>query len=87
MKVKKVPMRKCVVTNERFPKKELIRVVKNNEGQVFVDPTGKQNGRGAYLKKEASVVKKAQKTKKLDRHLETTIPEEIYQELLDLING
>ena len=87
MKVKKVPMRKCVITNERFPKKELIRIVRNNEGVVFVDPTGKKNGRGAYLKKDASVIKKAQKTKKLDKHLETVVPEEIYQELLELING
>jgi predicted RNA-binding protein YlxR (DUF448 family) len=86
MKVKKIPMRKCVITGERFPKKELIRVVKNKDNEVFVDPTGKQNGRGAYLKKDASIIKKAMKTKKLDKHLETTIPEEIYQELLELIN-
>ena len=49
--MKKIPLRKCLATNEQLPKKELIRVVRNKEGQVFVDPTGKMNGRGAYLKK------------------------------------
>ena len=50
--VKKIPLRKCVVTQERLPKKELLRIVKNNEGQVFVDLTSKANGRGAYIKKD-----------------------------------
>ena len=86
MKQKKIPMRKCVITNERFPKKELIRVVRDNEGHVFVDVTGKKNGRGAYLKKEALIIKKAMKSKKLDKHLETTVPDEIYQELLGLLD-
>ena len=86
MKLKKIPLRKCVVTNERFPKQDLIRVVKDNTGKVAVDTTGKINGRGAYLKKEKSVIEKAIKSKRLDRHLETTIPEEIYQELLDMFN-
>ncbi len=86
MKPKKIPMRKCVVTNERFPKKELIRIVKSKEGLVQVDLSGKLNGRGAYLKKDPSVIKKAMKTKKLDKHLEIEIPEAIYQELLEKIN-
>lgn len=82
MKPKKIPLRKCIITNERFPKQELIRVVKNKEGEVRVDLTGKLNGRGAYLKKDKEVIKKAIKTKKLDRHLEIVIPESIYEELL-----
>ena len=86
MKQKKIPLRKCVITNERFPKQELIRVVKNKEGIVSVDQTGKMNGRGAYLQKDLTVVKKAIKTKKLDKHLETTIPETIYEELLGLFD-
>ncbi len=86
MKQKKIPLRKCVITNERFPKKELVRVVRSNEGVVSLDLTGKLNGRGAYLKKDLSVIKKAIKTKKLDKHLETVIPEEIYQALLDMFN-
>jgi len=87
VKQHKVPLRKCVITNERLPKKELIRVVKNKEGLVSVDLSGKLNGRGAYLKRDKTVILKAQKTKKLDRHLETTIPENIYQELLELFKN
>ena len=52
MKVRKVPMRTCVVTHEKLEKKELLRVVRDNEGNVFVDETGKANGRGAYIKKD-----------------------------------
>ncbi len=84
MKKHKTPLRKCVITNERLPKKELIRVVKNKEGLINLDLTGKLNGRGAYLKRDKSVILKAQKTKKLDRHLEVSIPETIYLELLSL---
>lgn len=87
MKTKKIPMRTCVVTKEKLEKKELIRIVRNNEGKVFIDETGKQNGRGAYLKKDSEVIKKAQKNKILDRILETTIPDEIYMELLNKIDN
>jgi len=83
----KVPLRKCVVSNQQLPKKELIRIVKNKEGNVTVDLTGKLNGRGAYLKKDKKVIEKAMKTKKLDRHLETNISEEIYTELLELFDN
>ena len=62
-------------------KKELIRVVKNKEGQVFVDPTGKMNGRGAYLKKSLEAIEIAQKKAILKRSLEIDIPNEIYEEL------
>ena len=47
--LKKIPLRKCVATQEQLPKKEIIRIVRNKEGQVFIDPTGKMNGRGAYF--------------------------------------
>ena len=87
MKTKKIPMRTCVVTKEKLEKKELIRIVRNNEGKVLIDETGKQNGRGAYLKKDSEVIKKAQKNKILDRILETTIPDEIYMELLNKIDN
>lgn len=83
----KIPLRKCVISNEQLPKQELIRVVKNKEGIVKVDLTGKLNGRGAYLKKDKIVIEKAIKTKKLDRHLATKIPEEIYEELLGLFKN
>ena len=84
-KFKKIPLRKCVITQERHPKKELVRIVKNKEGAVFIDPTGKQNGRGAYLKKTVSVVKKARQTKQLARHLETDISDELYDTLITMI--
>ena len=57
MKNKKIPLRTCVVTKEKLEKKDLIRVVKNNENEVFVDLTGKANGRGAYIKKDIDVLK------------------------------
>lgn len=61
--MRKVPMRKCVVTQEQFPKQELIRVVLTPEKEVLVDESGRMNGRGAYLKKDVDVMTKA-KTKK-----------------------
>ena len=87
MKTRKIPMRTCVVTKEQCAKKELIRVVRNNEGVVSVDTTGKAPGRGAYLKLDKEVILKAKKTKALDNKLEVTVPDEIYEELLNLING
>lgn len=84
MKVKKVPMRTCVVTHEKYPKKELVRVVRTPEGNICIDETGKANGRGAYLKKDKEVIEKARKSKVLERHLETKVPEEIYDELLNI---
>jgi len=83
--MKKIPERMCVITREKYPKKELIRVVKNKEGEVFIDTTGKANGRGAYLKKDIEVIEKARKTKSLDRILEIEIPANIYEELIELI--
>ena len=85
MKVRKIPMRTCVVTKEQCAKKELIRVVRNNEGVVSVDTTGKAPGRGAYLKLDKEVILKAKKTKALDNKLEVTVPDEIYEELLKLL--
>lgn len=86
MKVKKVPLRSCVVTREKLPKKELLRVVKDKEGNVNVDLTGKMNGRGAYVKKDIEVIKKAQKNHLLDRHLEGQIPDVIFESMIDIIN-
>lgn len=87
MKQKKIPMRTCVVTKEKCAKKDLIRVVRDNLGNVFVDETGKANGRGAYLKKDLDVVKKARSTKVLERYLEVLIPEVVYEELEKVINN
>lgn len=85
--MKKIPMRKCVVTQEQFPKKELIRVVRTPEGKVVIDKTGRTNGRGAYLKKDPEVVELAKKRKALARALECEIDDGIYEELLGEING
>ena len=85
MKVKKIPMRTCVITKEKYPKKELIRIIRTPEGNICIDETGKANGRGAYLKKDKEVIVKARMTKTLERHLETKIPEEIYDELLNIL--
>ncbi len=79
--MKKVPLRKCVVTGEQLPKKELIRVVRNKEGEVFIDPTGKMNGRGAYLKLSHEVIELAKKKGSLKRSLDVEIPDSIYEEL------
>lgn len=82
---KKIPMRSCVVTKESLPKKELIRVVRDKEGNVTIDLTGKQNGRGAYLKKDLDVIKKTKKSKILERALGVSIPDNIYEELERMI--
>jgi len=81
MKNKKIPMRSCVVTREKLPKQELIRVVRTPEGNVIVDLTGKANGRGAYLKKDEQVFEKAKKSKVLNRVLETEVKDEVFEEL------
>ncbi len=85
--MKKIPLRKCVATQEQLPKSELIRIVKNNEGQVFIDPTSKANGRGAYLKKSLEAVELAQKRKALDRALEIKIDDELYERLKLYVNS
>ena len=69
--MKKIPLRRCVVTKEQLPKSELIRIVKNKENIVFLDLTGKANGRGAYIRKK----------KILEKALEISIPEEVYDEI------
>ena len=83
--MKKMPERTCVVTKEKTLKKDLLRVVRNKDGEVIVDLTGKANGRGAYLKKDLEVIKKAQQTKILDRILEINIPDTIYDQLTEIV--
>ena len=83
--MKKIPMRSCVVTNEKLPKKELIRVVRTPEGNIVIDETGKANGRGAYLKKDVEVFKKAQASKILNRKLEVEVPDSIFEELINKV--
>ena len=85
MKEKRVVLRTCVVTKEQLEKKDLLRIVKNKEGLVFVDENGKQNGRGAYIKKDLEVLELAKKNKVLDRALETEISDEVYAEIEKII--
>lgn len=83
--MKKIPMRSCVVTHEKYPKKDLIRVVKNKDCEVFIDEVGKANGKGAYLKKDKEVIALARKNKILDRIFGIEIPNSIYDELEEKI--
>lgn len=85
--MKKIPMRKCVVTQEQCPKKELIRVVRTPEGDVVIDKTGRTNGHGAYLKNDPTVLELAKKKKALARALECEIPDHVYDELKEVMNG
>lgn len=86
MKVKKIPYRMCSVTRERFPKQELIRIVRTPENTVVIDETGKVNGHGAYIKKDVNVLEKAKKTKVLEKMLEIKIEDNVYEELNNIIN-
>lgn len=79
--MKKTPMRMCIACREMRPKKELIRVARNKDGEVFVDPVGKKPGKGAYLCRKRECVEKAKKISALDRALEAKIPDGIYDEL------
>ena len=81
MKERKIPMRTCVITKEKLPKKELIRIVRNKDGKVFVDETGKQNGKGVYLKLVKEVIEEAKTKNILNKYLECEVDEEIYKEL------
>ncbi|RDW17801.1 RNase P modulator RnpM [Oceanobacillus chungangensis] len=87
VKQRKTPERKCIVTNEMKPKKDLIRVVRNKEGEVFVDPTGKKNGRGAYVSRDLDVITKAEKSNALNRQLNAEVDPSIYEELRMLVAG
>lgn len=83
--MKKIPMRMCVITKEKLPKKELIRIV-NYENEIKIDLSGKLNGKGCYLKKDREVIKKAKNIKVLNRVFETEVDPLIYDELLKIID-
>ena len=85
MTERKQILRTCVVSHEVCEKKDLIRVVRTPLGEVIIDPKGKANGRGAYLKKDLEVFNKAQKSKILDRHLEVSVPDSIFESLKELL--
>ena len=84
--MRKIPLRKCLATNEQLPKKELIRVVRNKEGQVFIDPTGKANGRGAYIKLDNKEALEAKKKKVFNRSFSMEVDEAFYDELIAYVD-
>jgi predicted RNA-binding protein YlxR (DUF448 family) len=86
MAIRKIPQRKCVGCNTSKDKKELIRVVKNAEGEISVDMTGKKNGRGAYICKKATCLKKARKSRRIETSLECSIPESVYDRMEEEIS-
>lgn len=81
-KMKKIPQRKCIACQDKENKKELIRIVKNKEGEIFIDLSGKANGRGAYICKDSECLKKAIKSKALNRAFKIEVPNEVYEKLL-----
>ena len=85
MKTRKIPLRSCVVTGEKLDKRDLLRIVKNKEGEVRVDLTGKMNGRGAYIKRDVKVLDEALKKKSLERKLECNISAEVYDEIRKIL--
>ena len=78
---KKIPQRQCMGCRERKPKRELIRVVRGTDGNVSLDFGGKAPGRGAYICPNVECLRKAMKSRSLDRSLEVTIPQEVYERL------
>lgn len=77
-KVRKIPVRQCLGCNEHKPKKEMLRVLRTPEGEIVLDFTGKKSGRGAYICPKASCLKRARKSRRIDRALECEIREEVY---------
>ena len=86
-KVKKIPMRQCLGCNEHKPKSELMRVVRTVEGETVLDFTGKKSGRGAYVCKTLSCLRKARKSKRLEKNLECAISDEVYDRMEGEIEG
>ena len=87
MKNRKIPMRSCVVTKEKLPKQELLRIVKDPNGNVIADITGKINGHGAYIKKDILVLEEARKKKILEKILETDISDDVYENIRKIIEN
>ena len=85
MKNKKIPLRTCIVTKENLPKSELLRIVRTPDGDIEVDETGKLNGRGAYIKKDLSVLESLQRSKLLEKKLECKIEDSVYEQIKNII--
>ncbi|HEX0027011.1 RNase P modulator RnpM [Streptococcus pyogenes] len=85
-KVKKIPLRKSLVSGEIIAKRDLLRIVKTKDGQVFIDPTGKQNGRGAYIKLDTQEALMAKKKQVFNRSFSMDIPESFYDDLIAYVD-
>ena len=85
MKTKKIPLRTCIVTKEKLPKQELIRVVRTPDKEIIIDETLRANGRGAYLKKDLEVFERAKKTKALNKALEVEVPDTLFEKLKNYV--
>lgn len=81
MQPKKIPLRKCMGCGEMKPKKELVRVVKTPEDEIVLDLTGKRNGRGAYICRDTECLKKARKSKRIEKSFQCQIPDEVYDKM------
>ena len=81
IKPRKIPQRKCVACNEHGDKKKLMRIVKNKEGEIFLDPTGKANGRGTYIHLAEECIEKSIKTKAIERSIKAELPADLYEKL------
>lgn len=82
MKQRKIPQRKCIVCGENKDKNDLIRIVKNKEEGIILDPTGKKNGRGAYICKEEKCINEVKKKRKLEKVFKTEISDDLYEEII-----
>ena len=87
MQQKKIPLRKCTGCGEMKPKKELVRVVKTPEDEILMDLTGRKNGRGAYICRNAECLKKARKSKRIERSFQCSIPDEVYDKMEEELKG
>ena len=85
--VRKIPTRRCMGCGEHFPKNTLIRVLRTPEGEITLDLVGKKSGRGAYICKSASCLKKARKARRIESSLECTIPDEVYERMEEELTG
>ncbi|SDJ69756.1 RNase P modulator RnpM [Alkalibacterium thalassium] len=85
MQNRKAPMRKCIASGEMKPKKEMVRLVRSKDGAVSIDPSGKKNGRGAYISLDTALVQKAKDKKLISQALNATIEQSFYDELIEYI--
>ena len=85
-KTRKIPLRKSVVSNEVIDKRDLLRIVKNKEGQIFIDPTGKANGRGAYIKLDNEEALQAKQKRVFNRSFNMEVEDDFYDELIAYVD-